>query len=609
MAATVFEHTARLVVGALQQQAGQEDSAAAAAATTMTIDNNDGDHSSSKNSMMMVMRGSLPEEHQHLHSRGEYEEEQDDRFMACDFYGKKAPATTALFIRPSCMNEEEELSDNGCHHSVSSNKAPEAMEISSCSSCSSSSCFDPFHQLHRDQQHHYGAAFESLPEELVCLILSFLHGSHLCNTVQKVCRSWRRLALDDQLWLEMLRKTLAFGQALRKPTGKSWKWLYQSRHLIITDTSRIGDRCMVGRHENADYIYEGEWLRGKHHGQGIKLWKNIKSEREAKEQNDSNALAEENEAADGAATATANQQQALPKRSSSSRPSKQPLLPYYEGEWQDGKEHGRGKRLFEEDHYYEGEWRAGEREGYGFYHWPNKTHYEGEFKEGFRHGQGTYVWSEKAKYVGQWQKGIEHGKGTRTWADGDRYEGDWVQGTRTGYGVYSWPNGSSYEGKWFQCAHEGYGVYRWPDGRVYNGHFSANKKHGFGEYVWPDGARFSGNWRNGVRHGDGFMLWPDGTRFQGEWDYDRRARGRYFGANGSEVPHTIGVSWAKKYDYYFAMPMDMWEQIYLPEINKLICERKQREEVARAAAELVHKTNEEHNRHTRVANNHIVLRS
>jgi len=167
----------------------------------------------------------------------------------------------------------------------------------------------------------------------------------------------------------------------------------------------------------------------------------------------------------------------------------------------------------------------------------------------------------------------------RTWADGDRYEGDWVHGTRTGYGLYAWPNGSSYEGKWLQCAHEGYGVYKWPDGRTYKGNFSANKKHGFGEYFWPDGAMFSGNWRNGVRHGEnGTMVWPDGSRFVGEWTFDRRGDGRYFSIDGREVPQSVGASWAKKYDYYFAMPMDMWEQMYLPEINKLIRERKQREQ-------------------------------
>ncbi len=33
------------------------------------------------------------------------------------------------------------------------------------------------------------------------------------------------------------------------------------------------------------------------------------------------------------------------------------------GEWKEGKEHGTGKRIFEEDHYYYGDWKEGEREG------------------------------------------------------------------------------------------------------------------------------------------------------------------------------------------------------------------------------------------------------
>jgi len=426
---------------------------------------------------------------------------------------------------------------------------------------------------HRRSDFDYG--FDDLPEELVYLIFTFLHGSDICNGVQKVCRTWRRLAFDDRMWLDLLRRIQVEqdDEELKKTVHKSWKWLYQTRHLIINDLAKINGRVVVGRHETDDYIYEGDWKDGKHCGHGRKIWKN-KAESEARQEDgNTNALAEE-VAQNG--DNRPNHQQLLPKGAA---PRRKPVLPFYEGEWKDGKEHGKGKRLFEEDHYYIGEWKEGDREGYGFYHWPNRTFYEGEFKEGFRHGHGTYTWSEKAKYIGQWQKGIEHGKGVRTWADGDRYEGDWVHGTRTGYGLYSWPNGSSYEGKWLQCAHEGYGVYKWPDGRTYKGHFSTNKKHGLGEYFWPDGAMFSGNWRNGVRHGENStMVWPDGARFVGEWQFDRRADGRYFVPEGREVTQSVGASWAKKYDYYFAMPMDMWEQIYLPEINKLIRERKQREQ-------------------------------
>ena len=490
-------------------------------------------------------------------------------FMSCDFYANKK--ASALFTRPSALS----LDDGNL-------EAEDMMEMADLAYFS--------HAAFADDR----VCFDDMPEELVYLIFTFLHGSDIANGVQKVCRNWRRLALDDQLWLDLLRRSQMDSKSadaacevqlaeeqLTKPAQKSWKWLYQSRNLTISDLARISSTSVVGRHESAEYIYEGEWKDGKHHGHGRKTWKNIKSE-EAKEENgDANGLVE-GAAADAAAPETNQQsvadqhQQSLPKRAA--QPKRKPVLPYYEGEWKEGKEHGKGKRLFEEDHYYEGEWKEGDREGFGFYHWPNKTFYEGEFKEGFRHGHGTYTWSEKAKYIGQWQKGIEHGKGVRTWADGDRYEGDWVHGTRTGYGLYSWPNGSSYEGKWLQCAHEGYGVYKWPDGRTYKGNFSANKKHGVGEYYWPDGAMFAGNWRNGVRHGDGTMVWPDSAKFQGEWNFDRRGDGRYFGTDSREVPQTIGASWAKKYDYYFAMPMDMWEQIYLPEINKLIRDKKQREQ-------------------------------
>lgn len=417
--------------------------------------------------------------------------------------------------------------------------------------------------------------FMLLPEELVYEIFCFLQGSDICNTVQKVCRGWRRLAKDDRLWCDLLLRSSNEEVVPEKPAFKTWKWLYQSKHLCVTNPDNLKGKEVVGRFECDEHIYEGDWKDCKAHGYGRKIWKNHKSESEQKEENDQNALLDEAAPAATAGALNPNQQ-AIPKKSA---PKKKPVMPCYEGEWKEGKEHGTGKRIFEEDHYYYGDWKEGEREGDGFYHWPNKTFYEGEFKEGFRHGHGTYTWSEKAKYIGQWQKGIEHGKGIRTWADGDRYEGDWVHGTRTGHGTYTWPNGSAYEGKWLQCAHEGYGVYKWPDGRVYKGHFMNNKKHGYGEYCWPDGAFYAGQWKSGVRHGEGTIVWPDSSKFVGEWVLDRRGvNGRYFSSSGRDVAFKVGSTWSKKYDHYFAMPMEMWEQMYLPEINQLIKERREKAE-------------------------------
>lgn len=74
----------------------------------------------------------------------------------------------------------------------------------------------------------------------------------------------------------MLRRTQQkseFTEELTKPAQKSWKWLYQSRNLAISDLARIGAMAVVGRHESAEYIYEGEWKDGKHHGHGRKIWK------------------------------------------------------------------------------------------------------------------------------------------------------------------------------------------------------------------------------------------------------------------------------------------------------------------------------------------------
>jgi hypothetical protein len=96
--------------------------------------------------------------------------------MTCDFYANKK--ASALFTRPSALSLDDGNLDL---------EAEDMMEMADLAYFS--------HAAFADDR----ACFDDMPEELVYLIFTFLHGSDIANGVQKVCRNWRRLALDDQV--------------------------------------------------------------------------------------------------------------------------------------------------------------------------------------------------------------------------------------------------------------------------------------------------------------------------------------------------------------------------------------------------------------------------
>ena len=76
----------------------------------------------------------------------------------------------------------------------------------------------------------------------------------------------------------------------------------------------------------------------------------------------------------------------------------------YQGEWQEGREQGRGLRVWATGRY-DGEWRAGQRHGRGIMFWINGNLFRGEFREDRPEGLGEYFSVEGGWFRGAWLAG------------------------------------------------------------------------------------------------------------------------------------------------------------------------------------------------------------
>ena len=101
----------------------------------------------------------------------------------------------------------------------------------------------------------------------------------------------------------------------------------------------------------------------------------------------------------------------------------------YEGEWKDGKKHGKGKKFYDGDLIYEGEWNEGCYHGKGKEFSDGDLIYEGEWKYSEEHGKGIkyfkVVGKNLAKYEGEFEESDFNGKGCLTLLDGTVYKGLW----------------------------------------------------------------------------------------------------------------------------------------------------------------------------------------
>ncbi len=154
-----------------------------------------------------------------------------------------------------------------------------------------------------------------------------------------------------------------------------------------------------GTSKNPELTYEGSWLNGKKHGQGILKY------------------------SDGFTL---------------------------EGTFENG-EATKGKLLWVDGSSFEGELIKMKIGSKGLYKSANGDSYDGSWKEGVYDGEGTYTWANGEQYKGHYSKGLRQGSGKYSFTKAECFfDGSWSQG-KPCLGTYStenkvikasWRNGS-----------------------------------------------------------------------------------------------------------------------------------------------------------------------
>ena len=154
----------------------------------------------------------------------------------------------------------------------------------------------------------------------------------------------------------------------------------------------------------------------------------------------------------------------------------------YEGEFVNGKWHGRGQlRDSEMRLKYEGRWKCGLRHGEGK-NIDDQGVYVGEYEKGLKHGEGKLEFYNQSRYVGQFMDDLFNGKGRLISSEGRVvYDGEWRNGLRCGEGKLYFENGEYFQGSFCDDMMCGKGVYFYSNGMPkYVGEMRNNRRNGEG---------------------------------------------------------------------------------------------------------------------------------
>jgi hypothetical protein len=261
--------------------------------------------------------------------------------------------------------------------------------------------------------------------------------------------------------------------------------------------------------------------------------------------------------------------------------------------------HGQGKAKYADDSTYEGEFADGKAHGRGtWYSACGTMSHTGEWKEGKRHGQGTSTMDD-VTLKGVWPINLTNkhlANYTVSYTDGLTFKGTFTALTKrhlknaklTGSGTIRYPDRSVYTGAFEKGLRQGQGKTVDAKGKVlyeglydkdlpvteasmaaaaaaianatppvmggaeatkvsedatepdYQGDLVNGMRHGYGTLTDYDaGFTYEGNFQHGVPHGEGRCQYSNGAVYEGTWTQGVRAGpGTYFDRHGNRLNGT-----------------------------------------------------------------------
>jgi len=171
----------------------------------------------------------------------------------------------------------------------------------------------------------------------------------------------------------------------------------------------------------------------------------------------------------------------------------------------------------------------------------NSGVYEGEFLNGKYHGKGSFIFGDW-KYIGDFKNGLREGKGILYYPNGSTYEGAFQNNVKSGFGILKAKDNSlNISGQFKEDKLNGKGTEIKSDGHKYFGTFKDNLYEGSGKQIYPNGDEIEGTFKAGILIPNAVTYYiksgdKSGDKFIGDFNKEGKhfKKGTYFHMNGDK---------------------------------------------------------------------------
>ena len=191
----------------------------------------------------------------------------------------------------------------------------------------------------------------------------------------------------------------------------------------------------------------------------------------------------------------------------------------YDGYFVEGIRCGHGT-FQDENGVYHGEWSDGERHGLGTFYYPSGAYCVGLWSNGLMHGRGIYVDPKGDAFGVMYNDGVCENKTAFSdsvlGGEGEdmyTYMGDMdADGAPNGLGIQVFSdNGGQFVGQFTGGMRHGYGTYLSEDGSQFHGHWESDLRTGCATYYYENGSASIGAWAADEMEGDAIFNNVEGT--------------------------------------------------------------------------------------------------